>query len=77
MTNLRPREMAPTSRSLPAAGPRSMRSTRQHLRQGRSDEGAPGPRPEYGAPYLWLLSSVDPDGNKIEATFWDAELAAG
>ena len=40
------------------------------LAHGASDEGAPGPRPEYGAPYFGCFVR-DPDGNKIEATFWD------
>ena len=45
------------------------------LAAGGVDEGAPGPRPEYGAPFYGCYVR-DPDGNKIEATFWDAELAA-
>ncbi len=38
---------------------------------GASDAGAPGPRPEYGAAYYGCFV-MDPDGNKIEATFRDA-----
>lgn len=41
---------------------------------GASDAGAPGPRPEYGAPYYGAFLR-DPEGHKIEATFWDGELA--
>jgi catechol 2,3-dioxygenase-like lactoylglutathione lyase family enzyme len=41
---------------------------------GASDDGAPGPRADYGAPYYGCFLR-DPDGNKIEATFWDVELA--
>ncbi|MFD2167972.1 VOC family protein [Thalassotalea euphylliae] len=32
--------------------------------------GAPGPRPEYGEPYYGCFV-IDPEGNKIEASFWD------
>ena len=45
------------------------------LAAGATDEGAPGPRPEYGAPYYGGFIR-DLDGHKIEASFWDAELAA-
>jgi catechol 2,3-dioxygenase-like lactoylglutathione lyase family enzyme len=38
---------------------------------GAADDGPPGPRPDYGAPYYGCFVR-DPDGNKIEATFWDA-----
>jgi len=41
------------------------------LEHGGRDEGAPGPRPHYGAPYYGCFVQ-DPDGNKIEATYWDA-----
>ena len=44
------------------------------LAAGGSDEGAPGPRPEYGEPFYGCFLR-DPDGHKIEATFWDMELA--
>lgn len=42
---------------------------------GGTDDGAPGPRPQYGAPFYGCYIR-DLDGNKIEATFWDFELAA-
>ncbi|WP_373503507.1 VOC family protein [Aestuariivirga sp.] len=38
-------------------------------------DGKPGPRPEYGEPFYGCFVR-DPDGNKIEAAFWDMELAA-
>ena len=41
------------------------------LQHGGSDEGAPGPRPHYGEPYYGCFV-LDPDGNKLEATFWDS-----
>lgn len=41
------------------------------LAAGGTDDGAPGPRPEYGAPFYGCYVR-DLDGNKIEATFWDA-----
>lgn len=43
------------------------------LAAGATDEGAPGPRPEYGDPYYGCFLR-DPDGHKIEATYWDIEL---
>ena len=43
------------------------------LANGGQDAGAPGPRPHYGAPYYGCFV-LDPDGNKIEATFWDFSL---
>lgn len=43
------------------------------LSAGASDEGAPGPREEYGAPYYGCFVR-DLDGHKIEAAFWDTEL---
>ena len=43
---------------------------RAALGAGGVDEGAPGPRPEYGDAYYGCFVR-DPDGNKIEATFWD------
>ena len=42
---------------------------------GAKDEGAPGERPHYGEPYFGCFVR-DLDGNKIEASFWDMELAA-
>ncbi len=47
---------------------------REGVAAGAADEGAPGPRPEYGEPYYGAFLR-DPDGHKIEATFWDQELA--
>jgi predicted lactoylglutathione lyase len=41
------------------------------LQAGGRDNGAPGPRPHYGEPYYGCFL-FDPDGNKIEANFWDA-----
>ncbi len=38
--------------------------------QGAPDEGAPGPRPHYGAGYYGCFVR-DPDGHKIEATYFD------
>ena len=43
------------------------------LANGAKDDGAPGPRPEYGAPYYGCFL-IDLDGHKIEATFWDAPV---
>ena len=40
------------------------------LAHGGRDDGAPGPRPQYGQPYYGCFVR-DPDGHKIEATFWD------
>lgn len=40
------------------------------LQHGGTDEGAPGPRPHYGDQYYGCFV-LDPDGNKVEATFWD------
>ena len=40
------------------------------LDAGGIDEGKPGPRAEYGDAYYGCFVR-DPDGNKIEATFWD------
>ncbi|ASJ71505.1 VOC family protein [Granulosicoccus antarcticus] len=45
------------------------------LSAGGTDAGAPGPRPHYGEPYYGCFI-VDPDGNKIEATFWDGSVAS-
>jgi hypothetical protein len=41
---------------------------------GATDDGAPGPRADYGAPYYGCFLR-DPDGHKIEATFWDVDVA--
>jgi len=43
------------------------------LAAGGTDEGAPGPRPDYGEPYYGCFVR-DPDGHKIEAAYWDLEL---
>lgn len=42
------------------------------LEAGARDEGAPGPRPEYGEPYYGCFVR-DLDGHKIEAAYWDLE----
>lgn len=41
---------------------------------GGRDEGAPGPRPHYGAEYYGCFVR-DLDGHKIEAMFWDGGVA--
>lgn len=41
------------------------------LQVGGVCDGKPGGRPEYGAPYYGCFVR-DPDGHKVEATFWDA-----
>lgn len=41
---------------------------------GARDDGKPGPRPDYGAPYYGCFVR-DPDGHKIEAAFWDEDQA--
>jgi len=38
------------------------------LANGGKDEGAPGPRPDYGPDYYGAFA-IDPFGNKIEAVF--------
>ena len=38
------------------------------LRQGGTDEGAPGPRPQYGDGYFGAYLR-DPDGNKIHIVY--------
>ncbi|TVP71689.1 MAG: VOC family protein [Leptolyngbya sp. LCM1.Bin17] len=43
------------------------------LAAGAKDEGAPGPRPDYGEPYYGCFVR-DPDGHKIEAAYWDMAL---
>ena len=43
------------------------------LKYGARDDGPPGPRPMYGAPYYGCFLR-DLDGNKIEACFWDTSL---
>ncbi len=44
------------------------------LAAGATDDGAPGSREEYGAPYYGCFLR-DPDGHKIEAAYWDEKLA--
>lgn len=44
------------------------------IAMGAKGEGEPGPRPHYGEPYYGCFLR-DLDGHKIEATFWDLELA--
>ncbi len=39
------------------------------LEEGGRDNGPPGPRPHYGEPYYGCFV-LDPEGNKIEATYW-------
>lgn len=41
---------------------------------GGNDDGKPGPREDYGEPYYGCFLR-DLDGHKIEAAFWDEELA--
>ena len=43
------------------------------IEAGGIDDGAPGPRPDYGEQYYGCFIR-DLDGNKIEATFWDADI---
>ncbi|MBN2751798.1 MAG: VOC family protein [Rhodospirillaceae bacterium] len=44
------------------------------LAAGGNDDGAPGPRPDYGPEYYGCFVR-DLDGNKIEATFWDMSVS--
>lgn len=44
------------------------------LAAGAKPDGAPGPRPHYGEPYYGCFLR-DLDGHKIEAAFFDIELA--
>lgn len=46
---------------------------RAAVKAGGADDGAPGPRPDYGVPYYGCFVR-DPDGHKIEATYWDTSL---
>ena len=43
---------------------------RAALRAGGKDNGAPGPREDYG----YAAFVLDPDGHNIEAVIWDEEL---
>ncbi len=45
------------------------------LKAGAKGDGPPGGREHYGAPYYGCFLR-DLDGHKIEAAFWDEELAA-
>ena len=45
------------------------------LEAGATCDGEPGPRPDYGAAYYGCFVR-DLDGHKIEATYWDMEVAA-
>jgi len=45
------------------------------LAQGGSNDGEPGPRPDYGPAYYGAFV-YDLDGNKVEATLFTAPLAA-
>ncbi len=40
------------------------------VEEGGTDDGAPGPRPDYGESYYGCFIR-DLDGNKIEATYWN------
>ncbi|MNZ80069.1 Glyoxalase-like domain protein [compost metagenome] len=42
------------------------------LAAGATDDGAPGPRPDYGEPYYGCFVR-DLDGHKIEAAYWDMD----
>lgn len=42
------------------------------LSEGGTDDGAPGPRPDYGDAYYGCFIR-DLDGNKIEATHWNED----
>ncbi|HEY5678247.1 MAG TPA: VOC family protein [Myxococcales bacterium] len=43
---------------------------RAALESGGSDNGAPGPREDYG----YAAFVLDPDGHNVEAVIWDEEL---
>ena len=47
---------------------------RTALAAGAKDDGKPGGRADYGEPYYGCFLR-DLDGHKIEAAFWDEELA--
>ncbi len=44
------------------------------LAAGGKDEGAPGKRPDYSEAYYGCFIR-DLDGHKIEASYWDSEIA--
>lgn len=43
---------------------------------GARDDGAPGPRPQYGEPYYGCFVR-DHDGHKVEAAYWDESAQGG
>ena len=45
------------------------------IANGGRCNGKPGARPDYGEPYYGCFI-IDLDGHRIEASFWDVELAA-
>jgi catechol 2,3-dioxygenase-like lactoylglutathione lyase family enzyme len=47
---------------------------KEAIAAGGTADGDPGHRHDYGEPYYGCFVR-DPDGNKIEATYWDMELA--
>jgi catechol 2,3-dioxygenase-like lactoylglutathione lyase family enzyme len=47
---------------------------KEALTAGGKPDGDPGPRHDYGEPYYGCFLR-DLDGNKIEAAYWDMELA--
>ena len=47
---------------------------KESMAAGATDDGPPGPRPQYGDPYYGAFLR-DLDGHKIEAAYWDVELA--
>jgi catechol 2,3-dioxygenase-like lactoylglutathione lyase family enzyme len=50
-----------------APGTAAVHAFHEHaLAQGGRDDGAPGPRPQYGADY-YAAFVIDPDGYRIEA----------
>lgn len=49
-----------------SAGPTMGRFHEAAMATGATDDGAPGPRPEYGDDYGCF--TYDPDGHKIEAS---------
>ncbi len=46
--------------------PPAIRSACAAISAGGRDNGAPGPRPDYGPSY-WAAFVIDPDGNNLEA----------
>ena len=47
---------------------------KEGMAAGANDDGSPGSRPQYGDPYYGAFLR-DLDGHKIEAAYWDVELA--